>query len=43
MLHDPPHLLPKHEVYALNFVDFINISNVKILNCNEDLIVQIFK
>jgi hypothetical protein len=43
MLHDPPHLLPKHEVYALNFVDFINISNVKILHCNEDLIVQIFK
>jgi hypothetical protein len=43
MLHNPPHLLPKHEVYAWNFVDFIDIFNVKILHCNEDLIVQIFK
>jgi hypothetical protein len=46
MLHDPPHLLPKREIYALNFVDFvdfIDIFNVKILHCNEDLIVQIFK
>lgn len=43
MLCDPPHLLPKHDVYALNFVDFTDIFNVKILHCNEDLIVQIFK
>jgi hypothetical protein len=35
--------LAKHDVYALNFVQFIDIFNVKILHCNEDSIVQILK